>query len=180
MNCKMPGAWRLLCHTLETVTPSDVCPRLQKKCQLWCLCGRLRNFSGEKDLCPTWLVAQLCLCSQWGLLSFSCSAEVVFPPTCCRWDGMGWDGMCWDEIGGLARRPLRCTLPTAEDCREEFGCQALTHRIHIPSGAVHKTILSQGVWRESGTVRVNEHNCKDCPKTDGKQRPNGIENRCEA
>jgi hypothetical protein len=93
---------------------------------------------------------------------------------------MGWDGMCWDEIGGLARRPLRCTLPTAEDCREEIGCQALTHRIHIPSGAVHKTILSQGVWRESGTVRVNEHNCKDCPKTDGKQRPNGIENRCEA
>lgn len=59
-------------------------------------------------------------------------------------------------------------------CREEFGCQALAHsftRMRIPSGAVQDRTLSRRVWKLSGTVRVNEHNCKDCPKTDGKQRP---------
>lgn len=34
--------------------------------------------------------------------------------------------------------------------------------------------------RVSGATRVNRHNCEDCPKADGKQRLNGIENRCEA
>lgn len=45
---------------------------------------------------------------------------------------------------------------------------------------VERMVLCQEVREMSGTIGVNKHNCKDCPKTDGKQRLNGIENRCEA
>lgn len=45
---------------------------------------------------------------------------------------------------------------------------------------VESTVLRLEAWKVSGAIRVNKHNCKDCPKADGKQRLNGIENRCEA
>lgn len=53
----------------------------------------------------------------------------------------------------------------------------------IPSESnlqVESTVLYLEAWKVSGAIRVNKHNCKDCPKADGKQRLNGIENRCEA
>lgn len=45
---------------------------------------------------------------------------------------------------------------------------------------VENTVLYLEARRVAGAIRVNKHNCKDCPKADGKQRLNGIENRCEA
>lgn len=74
---------------------------------------------------------------------------------------MGWDRR--------AVNPLKCTLPTAEESVDRSLDVFI--RILLSSGAGYKTTLSQGVWKVSGTVRVNKHNCKDCPKTDGKQRP---------
>lgn len=55
-------------------------------------------------------------------------------------------------------------------------------RAFIPSeGSLNmETVLYLKGWKVSGSIRVNRHNCKDCPKTDGEQRLNGIENRCEA
>lgn len=59
----------------------------------------------------------------------------------------------------------------------------LYYSIHISSGGnlhVGNTVLYLEGWKVSGAIRVNKDNCKDCPKADGKQRLNGIENRCEA
>lgn len=74
--------------------------------------------------------------------------------------------MGWDRRAGS---PLKCTLPH--------------HSVHSHWDNVQteKVVLYQEVVETCpGTIRVKEHNCKDCPKTDGKQRLNGIENRCEA
>lgn len=56
-------------------------------------------------------------------------------------------------------------------------------RAFIPSKGnlwVENIVTYLQAWKVSGAIRVNKHNYKDCPKADGKQRLNGIENRCEA
>lgn len=70
-------------------------------------------------------------------------------------------------------------------CRQESECHSHNSfiRAFVPSEGnlrVKNTALYLQARKVSGAIRVNKHNCKDCPKADGKQRLNGIENRCEA
>lgn len=88
---------------------------------------------------------------------------------------------------GHAESPLKCTLPTGveqsavyrqeSECSHPLGGEVIPSEGHLRAG---NTVLYLEAWKVSGATRVNKHNCKDCPKADGKQRLYGIENRCEA